>query len=132
MTEIFNKQSEKSKRKHLRSHMPNAEIILWGKLCRKQIAGAKFRRQYSIDRFVIDFYCPGLRLAIEVDGPTHQGPEAQSYDQVRQQLIESLGIEFLRFTNNEIYQTLDIVLDVIHQKVLSLQSVVSVGVEDPL
>ncbi|MEM7065145.1 MAG: DUF559 domain-containing protein [Cyanobacteria bacterium P01_B01_bin.77] len=42
----------------------------------RQIAGAKFRRQYGIDRFVVDFYCPGIRLAIEVDGPTHQASEA--------------------------------------------------------
>lgn len=121
MTEIFNKHSEKEKRQHLRRHMPNAETVLWQKICRRQIAGVKFRRQYGIDRFVVDFYCPSLRLVIEVDGPTHQGSEAQTYDQARQQFIESLGIEFLRFTNSEVYQNLDAVLEIIHQKVLGLQ-----------
>jgi very-short-patch-repair endonuclease len=62
-----------------------------------------------------------LRLAIEVDGPTHQGSEAQAHDQVRQQFIESLDIKFLRFTNSEVYQNLDAVVEIIYQKVLGLK-----------
>ena len=121
MTEIFNKHSEKTKRQRLRNRMPKAEIILWSRLRLRQIAGVKFRRQYGVDRFVLDFYCPGLKLAIEVDGPTHYSQEAQVYDQTRQQFVESLGIQFLRFTNNDVYHHLDEVVETIHQKVLTLQ-----------
>ena len=125
MTEIFNKHSEKAKRQSLRSQMPQAEIILWSKLRRRQIAGVKFRRQYSVERFVLDFYSPALKLAIEVDGPTHQSPEAVAYDQTRQQFIENLGIRFLRFTNQDVYHHLDKVLETIHQQILALQNLAS-------
>lgn len=121
MTEIFNKHIEKAKRQRLRNQMPKAGIILWGKLRRRQIGGVKFRRQYSVECFVLDFYCPALKLAIEVDGPTHWGTEAQAYDQRRQQMIESLGIQFLRFTNSDVYQNLAHVVEVVHQKVLTLK-----------
>lgn len=121
MTDFFNKRSETRKRQLLRAQMPQAEIILWNKLRRRQIAGAKFRRQYSIEHFVIDFYCPALKLAIEVDGPTHNSLDVRAYDQMRQRFIETFGIRFLRFTNIDIYQNIDAVLDAIHQQVLTLQ-----------
>ncbi|NEP16346.1 MAG: DUF559 domain-containing protein [Leptolyngbya sp. SIO4C1] len=118
MTEIFNKHCEKAKRQRLRNQMPKAEIILWSRLRRRQIAGVKFRRQYSVDRFVLDFYCPALKLAIEVDGPTHDGAAAQAYDQRRQQFIEGFGLQFLRFTNRQVYQDLDAVVETILSKSL--------------
>jgi len=71
MTKIFNRTDEEFKRKILRRNMPQAEVILWSKLRNKALKGYKFRRQYSIERFVIDFYCPQLKLAIEVDGDSH-------------------------------------------------------------
>lgn len=121
MSQIFNRHSEKAKRQRLRSRIPKAEIILWSRLRRRQLAGAKFRRQYGVYQFVLDFYCPELKLAIEVDGPTHNGPEAQRYDRWRQNMIEHLGVQFLRFTNRQVYQQLDTVLNVIYQKVLELR-----------
>ncbi len=51
--------------------MTKAEIVLWSKLKGKQLNGLKFRRQYSINNYVVDFYCPELRLAIEIDGGVH-------------------------------------------------------------
>jgi very-short-patch-repair endonuclease len=121
MTEIFNRFSERELRRSLRKTMPSAELLLWAKLRRRQVAGARFRRQYGVGRYVVDFYCPALRLAIEVDGPTHLGEDAVVYDRCRQEVIEVLGIEFLRFTNREIYEDLDGVVVVILEKVLSLQ-----------
>lgn len=122
MTKIYNKSFQKLNRQNLRRQIPQAEIILWSRLRRRQIAGIKFRRQYSVNRFVLDFYCPQLKLAIEVDGPTHQGTDAQNYDQLRQLSIEGLDIQFLRFTNREVYQNIDGVLDTIYQKILALQN----------
>ncbi|MEM9092836.1 MAG: endonuclease domain-containing protein [Cyanobacteria bacterium P01_F01_bin.53] len=110
MTRIYNKRLETTKRQQLRRRSPKAEQHLWHHLRRRQILGIKFCRQYSVERFVLDFYSPELKLAIEIDGPTHQGSQAQEYDQHRQQFIESLGIQFLRFTNQDIYHNLDNVL----------------------
>ena len=121
MTRIYNRHSDKDKRQRLRNSAPNAEILLWQKIRRRQVGDAKFRRQYGVERFVLDFYCPQLKLAIEVDGPTHMGAESKEKDRIRQRFIESLGIQFLRFTNVEIYQNLDGVIQIIHEKVISLQ-----------
>ncbi len=121
MTRVYNRHSDKDKRQRLRNSAPEAEILLWQKIRRKQIGDAKFRRQYGVERFVLDFYCPQLKLAIEVDGPTHASTEAKENDRIRQSFVESLGIQFLRFANVEIYQNLDGVIQIIHEKVISLQ-----------
>jgi very-short-patch-repair endonuclease len=110
MTKIFNKTCEKNKRRMLRSSMPKAELILWSKLKSKGMDGYKFRRQYSVEKFVIDFYCPRLKLAIELDGDSHFSEGSEVCDKARQGCIESFGISFLRFTNKEIYENLDEVL----------------------
>lgn len=94
----------------LRSNMPKAELFLWSKLKSKGLDGYKFRRQYSVAKFVIDFYCPILKLAIEVDGDSHFSEGSEVWDKARQDFIESFGISFLRFTNKEIYENLDEVL----------------------
>jgi very-short-patch-repair endonuclease len=94
----------------LRSSMPKAEVVLWSKLKGKALDGHKFRRQHSVGRFVIDFYCPRLKLAIEVDGDSHYSDGSEPYDKARQDFIESFGISFLRFTNKEIYENLGEVL----------------------
>ncbi len=110
MTKIFNKASEKEKRRKFRKQMPKAESLLWQQLRGKQLNGFKFRRQFSVNQYVLDFYCPEAKLAIEVDGDSHFDDEAMQYDRIRQQSIEALGIHFLRFTNDEVFQSLDEVL----------------------
>lgn len=84
--------------------------------------GYKFRRQHSVDRFVIDFYCPELRLAIEVDGDSHFTPRARAYDRGRQKHIESFGIRFLRVMNKDVYHNLDAVLDNIAATIRAIES----------
>ena len=113
MTEIFNKTSELSKRRSLRNAAPQAERIVWSRLRKNQILGCKFRRQYSVGPYVIDFYCPGLSLAVEIDGGSHF--QQESNDENRQDYIEMFGIRFLRFTNEEVYNNLDGLLEVIRQ-----------------
>ncbi|MDP2668791.1 MAG: DUF559 domain-containing protein [bacterium] len=88
MTEIFNKKSESQKRKSLRRNMPESEVILWSQIKNKNIRGLRFRRQVSVGRFVVDFYCPELKLAIEIDGDSHFTIDAVSYDRERQDIIE--------------------------------------------
>lgn len=75
------------------------------------MAGYKFRRQQSIGPYIVDFYCPRLKLVIEVDGDSHFLDEAIEYDRKRQKYIESFGTKFLRFTNLEIYENIDEVLE---------------------
>jgi len=76
-----------------------AEKIIWERLKGKKVNGYKFRRQYRVMRYIIDFYCPEVKLAIEVDGPYHFEEYQMLYDKIRQSEIELLGIRFLRFTN---------------------------------
>jgi len=91
--------------------MPLSEVILWSRLKDKGLGGYKFRRQFSIGKFVIDFYCPKLKLAIEIDGDSHFVKGADERDRERQTLIETFGITFLRFTNREIHENIEGVLN---------------------
>jgi very-short-patch-repair endonuclease len=118
MTEYFNRSSETGKRRQLRSSMPDAEVILWSRLKGRQLLGCKFRRQYSVGSFVVDFFSPEVKLGIELDGDSHFQVGVAEYDQKRQQFIESFGIRIVRFLNTEIYQNLDGVLEVIRTEIL--------------
>jgi very-short-patch-repair endonuclease len=120
MTRIYNRKSQTAKRRVLRRSMSKAEVLLWTHLSRRQVLGYKFRRQYGVDQFVIDFYCPRLKLAVEIDGPSHVQGGADEYDKFRQSYIEALGIRFLRFRNDEVYEDLDGVLQTIGGKIRDL------------
>ena len=111
MTKVFNRTTDNAKRRRLRSEMPRAEVLLWSKLRGRQLADLKFRRQYSVGRYVIDFYCPGAKLAIEVDGDSHFGDGAESRDARRQKYIEAFGIRFLRCTNDDVFNNIEGVLE---------------------
>ncbi len=95
--------------------------MIWERLRGRQVENCKFRRQYSIAAFVVDFYVPELKLAIEIDGNSHLGEEAQKYDAERQAFLESKGTRFLRFTNRQVYEELDGVIETIAQKVIQLR-----------
>lgn len=103
MNQIFNKADQSAKRQKLRNKSPVAERLLWEHL-RNRAMGVKFRRQVSIGRYVVDFYCPALKLAIEVDGASHAGDDAREYDELRQSEIENLGVRFIRVANEDIYR----------------------------
>ncbi len=107
MVKIFNKPAVKTKRKSLRKDMPPAELALWQVLRNREASGHKFRRQYSVGPYILDFYCPSAKLAIEIDGDSHFSEKAILADKTRQKAIEETGIRFIRFTNNEIYVNLD-------------------------
>ncbi|OGW51445.1 MAG: hypothetical protein A2Y81_07475 [Nitrospirae bacterium RBG_13_43_8] len=123
MTRVYNRESEKLKRKMLRENLSQAEVLLWSKLKGKGLNNYKFRRQYSVGKFVIDFYCPKSKLAIEVDGDSHFVEGAKERDRERQTIIETFGITFLRFTNREIYENIDGVLDKIVEHIKILHSI---------
>jgi very-short-patch-repair endonuclease len=97
-----------------------AENALWQRLRNRRLAGAKFRRQYTIERFIVDFVCLEQRLIIEVDGNIHE--QQQEYDAVRQAFLEAQGFRVLRFTNGDVLQSPDAVLEVIGEALLSISS----------
>ncbi len=86
-----------------------AENALWQKLRRKQLLGHKFRRQHTIDRFIVDFYSRDAKLIIEVDGPIHMYTKVE--DAIRQEFLESLGFRVIRFKNADVLSNIDAVLD---------------------
>jgi len=113
MTEFFNRSSEKELRRRQRKELTPAETKLWSRLRRGQLHGRRFRRQYSVGPYCVDFYCAQAKLAIEVDGDTHFTPEAKQYDARRQSYIEAFRVRMLRFTNDEVYDNLDGVVEAI-------------------
>ena len=121
MTKLYNKTSEKDKRQSLRNNMPPAEQLVWARLKGKQIENCKFRRQYNVGAFVVDFYTVEIKLAIEIDGDSHFTDGAEVADRERQSLIEASGIRFLRFTNRQVCEELDAVIEAISQMVCTLR-----------
>jgi len=102
--------------------LPLAEIILLDKLKGRQLEGYKLRRQYSVEDFIIDFYCPELKLAVEVDGDSHYTDDAPLSDRKRETKIETFGIRFLRFTNRDIYENVEGVLLKIGERIKQITS----------
>ena len=95
--------------RRMRRNSTPAEDKLWQQLRRDQVGGLKFRRQHSLGRFVVDFYCAKAGLVIEVDGPIHDGLAER--DSLRQEYIESLGFRVMRFTNDQIENSLKSVVE---------------------
>ncbi|MCP5061031.1 MAG: DUF559 domain-containing protein [Ignavibacteriae bacterium] len=102
MSKHFNKPELKELRRQLRQDQTYAEKVMWLHLRNRQILGVKFRRQYSVDQYIIDFYAPEIKLAIELDGSVHNEPKQKEYDEIRQTYIEKYGINFIRITNEEL------------------------------
>jgi len=90
------------KAKELRLKMTDAETILWSVLSDKDEFPWKFRNQHPANKFILDFYCHKVKLAIEVDGEYHNSKVNQFYDDDRDRILEEFGIKTLRFTNNEV------------------------------
>jgi very-short-patch-repair endonuclease len=93
----------------LRQKLTPAEAILWEALRGRKLEGLKFRCQHPIGRFIADFYCPSLKLIIEIDGEIHT--QQQDYDQARTDQLEDFGYSVLRFTNDEVINDLPKVLN---------------------
>ncbi len=105
----YNNKSLKPRRRQLRNRSTTEEKLLWNKLRMKKL-GYKFVRQYSVAGYVIDFYCPAKRLAIEIDGGYHLTKSQQIYDNYRTRYIRSADIKEIRFSNNEIIRNIDEVI----------------------
>ena len=111
---IFYNPNLKEKARRLRIKCTPSETLLWSRIRRRSL-GYEFHRQVPIDEYIVDFYCHELRLAIEVDGSSHDNK--QEYDLLRQRKLERLGVRFLRFDDrdfkrsmNDIIRALSIVI----------------------
>lgn len=107
--QIKSRSDLKEKRRRLRKSMTQAEHMIWARVRNNQL-GNRFLRQYSIGEYIIDFYCPRLRLAIEIDGKQHTETDKKLYDQARDMYLKNLGINVLRFWNDEVLRDLDNVI----------------------
>ncbi len=94
---VFNKKEQKLKRKELRNNATAPEKILWQHLKGKQL-GVKFRRQYGISEYIVDFFSPEIKLVIEIDGDSHFTEQAREYDDFRTEFLNSLNIEVTKNT----------------------------------
>ena len=107
---IHNKPSLKEKRKQLRNNSTSAESTLWTYLKKKQLDGRKFRRQHSVDNYILDFYCPSENLAVELDGEDHFWEEGIRRDKERTTYLNSLNIREIRFENRWVFADIEYVL----------------------
>ncbi|MVM28938.1 DUF559 domain-containing protein [Spirosoma sp. HMF4905] len=105
----------KELRRELRQSQTKAEDVLWDELRGRRLANVKFRRQHSFGHFIVDFYCFEHKLVIEVDGSVHNTSEAQISDVEREAVLCDLGLTVMRFTNNDVLNKLDNVLQKIRE-----------------
>lgn len=109
--QVNNKPSLKTFRKDLRNNGTPAEATLWLSLKNKQLDGRKFRRQFSVENYILDFYCPSEKLAVELDGADHYTEAGSEYDEERTRFLNSKGIKVIRFENKEVFENIGGVLD---------------------
>ena len=102
-----------TRRRALRRRSTDAEIVLWKHLRDRRFEGLKFRRQYPCGPFIIDFYCPDRRVAIELDGGQHYEPAVQAYDARRTAFLRAEGIVVIRFATDLVFRELAAVLECI-------------------
>lgn len=101
----YNKESTKIKRRILKKNMTPEEKILWG-IIRCDALDFRFRRQFGIGEYIVDFYCSKLKLVIELDGELHYSKDGLEYDKIREEYMKTLGIKTIRFKNKEIRDNL--------------------------
>jgi very-short-patch-repair endonuclease len=98
-------------RRQMRSNLTGPEAVLWTLLRGKQMLGFVFRRQFSVGSYVLDFYCPRLRLDVEVDGESHFVMDGPERDRNRTGFLERMGIRVVRIHNTEVMRNRDGVLE---------------------
>ena len=94
----------------MRSNLTSAEAYLWKELQNRKLDSRRFRRQHSINNYIVDFYCAKEKLIVELDGEVHNNPTAEEYDERRSTLLEKLGFTVIRFENKMVFDNLPSVL----------------------
>ncbi|MEW6374453.1 MAG: endonuclease domain-containing protein [Thermodesulfobacteriota bacterium] len=101
----------------LRKEETDAEKKFWAVLRNRQLAGAKFRRQFSVGRHILDFYCPEYKLCIEADGGQHYGGKGRQRDGLRAAELLKIGVEIIRFNDQEILTNIEGVYEIIQRAI---------------
>jgi len=114
MKHIVNPKKLLPRRRELRQNQTEAERIFWNRIRDGRFFGLKFKRQYGLGSYILDFYCREKKLAIELDGSQHI--ENVDYDNERTKYLNSFGIAVLRFWNNDVMRDMDAVLESIRIK----------------
>ena len=96
----YNNKSLHTLAQNLRNNSTLAESVLWKYLRNKQAQGFRFRRQTVFGKYIVDFYCPRLKLVIEIDGSSHN--DKYEYDRERDEYLQSLGLTVLHLDNSDI------------------------------
>ena len=102
----------KERAKYLRNNSTLSEVLLWIQIKNKKL-GFDFHRQKPIDNYVVDFFCPELMLAIEIDGVSHN--DKVEYDKFRQKKLEKLGLNFIRFRDEDVKKNLQGCIDLLKE-----------------
>jgi very-short-patch-repair endonuclease len=103
----------KDRARDLRKNATDAEKLLWSRIRRKQLKDTQFYRQRIVGDYIVDFFCPKAKIVIELDGEQHFTPEGKIKDRQRDSYLNELGIRVLRFTNVEVMNNIEGVLQVI-------------------
>ena len=111
MQYLCNDPAMKERRRELRRNQTDAERALWERLRNKRFYGLKFFRQYGFGPYILDFYCPVLKCAVELDGGQHAEEDVKMYDIQRTDFLGSHGVEVVRFWNDEVLSNIDGVLE---------------------
>ncbi len=98
----------------LRNNSTLSEILLWRQI-KGQALKHEFHRQIPIDEFIVDFYCHELKLAIEIDGDSHN--DKYNYDMNRQTKLQDLGVKFIRFSDADVKKNMTGVLSALKNKI---------------
>ena len=117
---LRNDPTLKKRRRELRRNQTEAEKMVWARLRNKQFYGMKFFRQYSIGPYILDFYCPTVKLAIELDGGQHNQPENKGYDLARSEFLKAQSIDVIRFWNHEVLLNMEGLLSELASKITPL------------
>ena len=110
---IHNLSDLKDRRRQLRQRATSAEAFLWSALRGSKLDGKKFRRQHSIGPYIVDFYCPEFRVAVELDGANHRTIVGGEQDQKRDEFLKRFNVRVIRFENRLVFENLELVLDAI-------------------
>lgn len=105
----------------MRHPLTTAESKVWNHVRNHQL-GPKIRRQHIIDRFIADFYCPQVKLIIEIDGESHIDPDRAAYDLERTSYLQAGGYTVIRFSNHQVESDLGAVLDNLWNKIIELSA----------
>ncbi len=111
------KRSNIERCRNLRRNQTDAEKKLWTILRNRQLAEAKFRRQFSVGRYVLDFYSPEYRLGIEADGGQHYEDKGRQRDKLRTKELSRIGVQILRFSDREILNNIEGVYEMIQKAI---------------